>query len=460
MTPAPIADFMAGLFPRLSGKRIRLLDAGAGIGSLTAAFENAAAKQGAASTAAEAWEIDPRLIPHLKETLDGLAAPGRAFTHAIREGDFIAEASRAVALRKPPCFTHAILNPPYKKIQSKSDSRLALRDAGVETGNLYSAFVALALLLLEDGGDLVAITPRSFCNGTYFRPFRQLLLRHSALRRFHVFKSRTSAFKGDEVLQENVIFHLTKGAAQGPVVVSESGDGTFSDMVERSVPFDEVVLPGDAEALFHLVAGEDGAAQDEMARFPNTLEDLGLAVATGPVVDFRLKEHLSDDFTPGSVPLIYPLHFEKGFVTHPRAGAKKANWIAVNDDTRKWLMPAGHYAVVRRLSSKEEKRRITPAVFDPGRVPCDALVGFENHLNVFHRGKAGLPAEIARGLAVWLGSTTADEWLRRFNGHTQVNAGDLRALRYPGLETLAEWGRAVGDVLPSQEEIDEMIRAC
>lgn len=37
MTPAPIGHFMAGLFSDTSGE-IRLLDAGAGIGSLTAAF--------------------------------------------------------------------------------------------------------------------------------------------------------------------------------------------------------------------------------------------------------------------------------------------------------------------------------------------------------------------------------------------------------------------------------------
>jgi len=34
-----------------------------------------------------------------------------------------------------------------------------------ETSNLYTAFLAIAIKLLEPGGELVAITPRSFCNG-------------------------------------------------------------------------------------------------------------------------------------------------------------------------------------------------------------------------------------------------------------------------------------------------------
>ena len=38
MTPSVIATFMAGMFDSMRNKEIRLLDAGAGIGSLTAAF--------------------------------------------------------------------------------------------------------------------------------------------------------------------------------------------------------------------------------------------------------------------------------------------------------------------------------------------------------------------------------------------------------------------------------------
>ncbi len=38
MTPAPVARFMASLFNNLAGRDCRLLDAGAGVGALTAAF--------------------------------------------------------------------------------------------------------------------------------------------------------------------------------------------------------------------------------------------------------------------------------------------------------------------------------------------------------------------------------------------------------------------------------------
>ena len=95
-------------------------------------------------------------------------------------------------------------------------------------------------------------------------------------------------------------------------------------------------------------------------------------------------------------------------------------------------------------------------MFSPKKVPGERI-GFENHLNVFHAKKHGLPLKVAKGLAVYLGSTLADQWFRRFNGHTQVNAGDLRAMRYPDPETLIEWGSQVKNALPSQQQIDALV---
>lgn len=460
MTGEPIAEFMSGLFLDMNGRNVRLVDPGAGIGSLSASFVKKAVSDGAISINVTAFEIDPDIVTHLEETLNSIGSALRhtsvKFCSSVERCDFVALGSQMARSPTASCFTHAILNPPYRKINSLSLHREELRKAGIETVNLYSAFVALTLILLENGGELVAITPRSFCNGTYFRPFRKFILERAALTHAHVFGSRTEAFKIDDVLQENIIFRLVKGATQGDVIVSTSTDSSFIDVRRRFVPFEEVVLIDDNESIIHLVPNEDSSARNEMARFSNTLEDLGIGVSTGPVVDFRLKNHLLAERQVNSAPLVYPLHFTDGFVLHPKVGAKKPDWIAVNDETRKWLMPSGHYTVVRRLSSKEEKRRIVPAVFDPTKIPCER-VGFENHLNVFHKDKKGLPPKLARGLAVWLGSTLVDEWLRRFSGHTQVNAGDLRALRYPSLKTLLAWGAAISSSLPSQEQIDALV---
>ena len=461
MTPSVIAEFMAAMFAPLNGKKIRLVDAGAGIGSLTAAFAERAVLDGANSLECEAWELDSKLAGPLRATLDacGLHAQstGTRYSDSIKAADFIEAHSDLFGPSKMTCPTHAILNPPYKKISSDSRHRQALRAVGLETSNLYSAFVALALMSLEDGGELVAITPRSFCNGTYFRPFRRFMFSIAALSKIHLFESRTHAFKGDDVLQENVIFHLVKGGHQGTVELSVSDDATFRHLERRTVPFKEIVSPSDPHMVLHLAPKTvDGTIEKLMTVYNHSLVALDLAVATGPVVDFRLKPQLRPTVEDGTAPLIYAQHFEQGRVVHPKLTSKKPNGIYIDDESRRWLMPSGHYVLTRRLSSKEERRRIVPAIFDPSTVRGE-LIGFENHLNVFHHKKRGLEPLIAKGLAVYLGSTFADHWLRRFSGHTQVNAGDLRALSYPDLPTLREWGGGVGDFLPSQEEIDALV---
>ena len=57
---------------------------------------------------------------------------------------------------------------------------------------------------------MVAIVPRSFCNGPYFKPFREQFFSLMNLRHVHVFEKRDSAFEDDEVLQENIIIHAVK----------------------------------------------------------------------------------------------------------------------------------------------------------------------------------------------------------------------------------------------------------
>ena len=193
-----------------------------------------------------------------------------------------------------------------------------------------------------------------------------------------------------------------------------------------------------------------------MVRYCHTLEELGLGICTGPVVDFRMRDHLCDEAAEDHAPMVYSHHFENGFVAHPKLEAKKPNYIRLNDETRKWMMPTGCYVVVRRLSSKEERRRIVPAVFTQNAAAGD-LIGFDNKTNIVHRSKKGLGDDLAKGMAVYLGSTFADQWLRRFSGHTQVNAGDLRALRYPDSKTLVSWGKKIGMALPSQNEIDQLV---
>ena len=459
MTPASIARFMASLFPSSTVTRCRLLDAGAGVGALTCAFLERCGEGDFEfeEVAVRAYEVDPTLRSHLDEALSSYAS-WLNMTSEVVDRDFI-EAGVAEALRGNAIFTHAILNPPYKKINTGSQHRLDLRRAGIETVNLYTAFVALAVDMLAPGGVIVAIIPRSFCNGPYYRPFREFVTKRAAIRRMHLFASRSKAFKEDDVLQESIIVVLERGSQQGDVTVSTSTDETFSDTVVTEHPFDRIVFPNDSERFIHVPTSGERGTLEMSAEVRHTLIDIGVGVSTGPVVDFRLREHIQAIPGAGTVPLLYPQHFSSAGTEWPKVNGKKANAIALNDVTRKWLYPNGHYCVVRRFSSKEERHRIVASVVDEATFGGAPMLGFENHLNVFHERKGGMSPEMAAGLTTFLNTTAVDEAFRRFNGHTQVNATDLKQMRYPSRATLlglGAWALKSEDL--SQESIDSKFR--
>lgn len=459
MTPSTIARFMASLFDPTPLQTSRLLDAGAGIGSLSCAFLDRIVSDDLPFKRVEvvAYEIDATLRKHLSQTLDDYRKALDLGVSVLSE-DFI-EAAAMLIREGGARFTHAIMNPPYKKINSASRHREALRQVGIETVNLYSAFVALAVNLMEEGGQIVAIIPRSFCNGPYYRPFRNLLFSKTSIKQMHLFESRNRAFKDDSVLQENIIVVLGKGAKQGAVTISTSTDDLFDDLETFVYPFESIVFPDDPERFIHVPTSPENNYIELSPHVNSSLASLGLSVSTGPVVDFRLKAHLQQEPDKGTVPLLYPGHFMGQSVQWPKADFKKSNAIRLNDDTKKWLFPNGCYVVVRRFSSKEEKRRIVASVVYPENFDAP-LLGFENHLNVFHCGKKGISESLARGLAVFLNSTAVDDQFRRFSGHTQVNATDLRLLKYPtreALTRLALWAKNKADL--TQQKIDKKVES-
>lgn len=471
-TPESVAKFMASLFafPRMP-KTLRLLDPGGGNGMLTAA---AVAELCSRRTArperivATVWELDDELIPSLEETLRlceiACRQDGIRFVADVHHGDFILDAADMLGGNRLFAgdlarFDAAILNPPYRKLRSDSEERLRLRAAGIETSNLYAAFVWLATELLADQGEMVAITPRSYMNGSYFRPFRQAFLKCMAFRRVHVYDSRQAAFNQDDVLQENAIIHAVRGGKPTPIIVSTSHGPSDDGMASQTVAPEQFVFPNDRDAVMHVVPDETGARiGDAMRRLPDNLAELGLAVSTGRVVDFRARDRLRTKASNGDAPLIFPRHLSsEGFVEWPREVRDKPNAIHARGDDDPDLFPRGWYVLVKRFSAKEEKRRVVAALCDPNRLPRGPI-GFDNKLNVIHKDGRGLSPALAKGLALFLNGTAVDAYFRQFSGHTQVNARDLRSLRFPNRETLERLGRHVNGRMPSTDEINRLIR--
>jgi adenine-specific DNA-methyltransferase len=456
-TPVRAAVLIASI-PRLPETgQIRLLDPGAGSGMLSAALiARILSERPNQSVHVVAVECDHLVVPYLRKTLEAcsLAGNGRV-TFDIIEDDFIMAATGLDADLRLVEHDLVIQNPPYAKLAASSAHRVAVRKAGVDAPNLYAAFLALGAAGLKSGGQLVAITPRSFCNGPYFGAFRSYLLDHITLARVHVFESRSTVFAETGVLQENVIFSGTRHGVQGSVTLSVS-NGHEDDAAQRSVAYRDVVHPDDPHRFIRIAANENDIETAEvMLTLPCTLKELGIEVSTGKVVDFRSRSALLTEPTPTAHPLIYPGNLRGGGFEWPRQTIRKAQWFApIEPKDKELLLPEGWYCVVKRFSAKEERRRIVASTWSPHEVP--GPVAFENHLNVFHVKGEGLDEETARGLTVWMNSTLVDRFFRMFSGHTQVNATDLRSMRFPAPNALRRLGQHT-DPLASQADVDQLV---
>jgi adenine-specific DNA-methyltransferase len=469
LTPANIARFMARRFNSLSG-HIKILDPGAGVGTLTAAVVERllANPNQVKSCYITAYEIEPVFLRSLNHCLtdccQALTNQGIEANYSLRQDNFIAagnEINLPLFSSLSPEFTHIILNPPYKKIHSQSIEKKILTSLGIDTVNFYSAFVWLSMLQLAQGGEMVAITPRSFCNGVYFRSFRQELLEKMALQKIHIFESRSAVFLEDNVLQENIIFHAIKTKDHPDYLeITSNYEAAINEALElRYAPYSQVLENNDSDRFIHLVTNPiSDFIRVQMNQFPSTLTEMGLEVSTGPVVDFRVKSSLRNCLDDRTVPLLYPESIKFGKVVFPPSNPRKAIAIEPNQETEKWLVKSGWYVLTKRFSAKEEKRRIVAAACPPVNT---AVFGIENHLNYYHAKGQEMNPDLARGLAAFLNSTLFDSYFRQFSGHTQVNATDLRKIKYPSKDDLIrlgqQMGQQVGDDNLNQEQIDRIV---
>jgi adenine-specific DNA-methyltransferase len=464
-TPDAVALYMVNMFDWSSARITRLLDPGAGEGAL--AFQMLNHLRDVKETPPTYMiEVDPAVCQELKTRSKRFED---SFPLQVLQGDFIYEAFKLT--QQGICFSHAIINPPYYKLRRGSAHSDYLLRHGINVTNIYAAFVWLAALLLEQEGQLVAIIPRSFCNGPYFLKFREFIADNLSIDAIHIFDSRDSVFSKDKVLQENIIIKLSKRDQRDCVRITYSTDQGFTDGKELVVKVGQVLSSRETGYCIHIPTQ---AGELDISRYAScSLKESGLSVSTGPVVSFRLSDSISNESSETSVPLLFPGHMDKGSITWPAQNLSKRGqyfepepnlWGTFNQGIicDKNISPAdGYYVVIRRFSSKEERRRIIASVVDAPKLN-ECGVAFENSLNYFHRDKHGFERELALGLAAYLNSEATDTYFRTFSGHTQVNATDLKNLPYPSPEQLKAIGLSLIDSHKSCRDISnsELLEVC
>jgi len=437
LTPDVIAHFMANLAVKYgkNDQNIKILDPGAGQGILfSSLIEKLFKFDEKQFFDVDAFEIDLSILDEL-QIHSQLVKNKYGITTNIINKDFIDSMTYDLSWGQGKKYTHIIMNPPYKKMNITSAHYRHLAEIGINTVNLYAGFLGLAIKLLSEDGVIVAIIPRSFCNGQYFLSFRKYILSTCNILHIHSFKSRSEAFSEESVLQENIILVLNrKNNEHSLVTISTSSDRQLTNYNEHNFSLEEIIKIDDSQVYFHIPINGNVKKLD---LFQTSLSTLGISISTGPIVDFRMKEKLQYSYINNSTPLLYPVHFKNGRTIWPIESKKPISIILNDIDKKKLVFSTGDYVVVKRFSSKEEKRRIWASIiYEDDFEGNDFTV--ENHLNIYHIGKKGINRKIAIGLYVFLNSDYLDNIFRDFSGHTQVNATDLKNIKYPSQDQLIQ----------------------
>ncbi|WCG35952.1 Eco57I restriction-modification methylase domain-containing protein [Companilactobacillus farciminis] len=342
-----------------------------------------------------------------------------------------------------------IMNPPYKKINQKTCYSLKLKEVGVNTVNTYTSFIKKALINLDKNGIAIFITPRSFMNGKYHIKFREWLFSKFCLNKIVWFKSR-SLFDG--VLQEVVISVFQKKIQSDFINLEYIDDETLN---ETSLRVNQQLVI-DKDNMVRFFSNNIDIYTYQKERNLKRIEELGINVSTGPVVYFRQsKNYLRKKNTLNAYPYIFSEHVGNGMVTNwPKKNPKRYNYLLKKDDNKKVFRKNDAYVLVKRVTSKEDSKRIYASILS--KFDKYDMVALDNSINFFYFKNPNVnKINILKGLCVYLNSSFVDNIFRQFSGNTQVNIYDLKVLRYPTLKQLSNMSSGFNR---SQSEIDLCVK--
>lgn len=446
-TSPVVADYMASMLHEPKEKKISILDAGAGTGVLTAATAAQLLELGCKAVHAVVYELDFLVIAHLNQTMKDiehlyLSKKGK-FTFEIRNSDFVLDRPD-----KKESFDVSVINPPYFKYNVRtSPYAKAVSDLYSGDPNIYASFMAIVASSLNEGGQMVAITPRSFTNGLYFKNFRDYLLNITAIESIHIFKHRDRVFKNDadKVLQENIICKFVKAANYDVVEVRASDcDASLTTATIQNYPVELIVDPSNDQKLIRIPESlTESNLLKQAEQLESTFTDSGYFISTGPVVEHRTRNFIvSSGNQSNTVPLYRP-HNVTPYAALWTGENKKDVRFELQKQHEKHTLNNKNYVLLKRFSSKDEKRRLVSGVYLSKYFDDLDFIGFGNKVNYIGVRSDELTKKEAYGLCAIFNGSFFDRYFRCISGNTQVNATEIRVMRFPTRDQVKEIGEQV-----------------
>ena len=239
-----------------------------------------------------------------------------------------------------------------------------------------------------------------------------------------LFTDRNNVFVGENVLQETLITVATKDKLQDSIISIRACAGKVNDATRLEIQSKMIKDVGQDSYLLLPTSEAEIDTIGRIMSFPDTFESLGYCFKTGPVVEFRNKSFLSEEKKNGYVPMYRPSNVVNGECVFP---VKSGKAQYVDGSVRTLLLPNTNTVFLKRMTSKEEPRRLQSCVYR--RTGDSPYISVENHVNYLVRtdGKALSVDEIG-----WINnvlmSDEYDMYYRIINGSTQVNVSEINKL--------------------------------
>lgn len=465
-TPLTISEFMGWLATPSGKKNISVLDPGCGLAILSCTLIEHLVKEEAPEHISLAlYETDKKVVPLTEDVLSYLKVWCQErdvnLDCELNESDFVLEKCECLDgadtifgdMFGSERFDYIISNPPYFKLAKDDIHTRSCASIVDGQTNIYALFMAICAKMLEDDGQMIFITPRSFASGRYFQSFRDFLFRHVRIELIHLFNTRKDTFSKDEVLQELVIMRMhPAGEAKNITVSFSQGIRDLDHPYQKEYPAANIVdVASDEKVVYLPVDGRDEAILSLFRSWDGNMEKYGIKISTGPVVAFRTYDFIVNEPGDDTVPLYWLHNVVKMLCDHPVQKKDKGQYIRVAPETKAALLPNKNYVLLRRFSSKDDSSRLVAAPYF-GNMAQYEFVGIENKLNYIYRPKGHLRRDEVMGITALLDSEMFDAWFRTFNGNINVSATELRMMPLPPIETIREIGKKI--ILRNNYSID------
>jgi adenine-specific DNA-methyltransferase len=288
-TPLHMARQLISLIKGFDNKASCYGDPGTGTGILSAALLARHSKESETPPKSlQAYETDKRLHSNWRMNFSEIGHK-LSMKHGslILSSNFYKEAKSILETGAPANGVKAttlVMNPPYKKLGVKEEISILLKEHGIYAPNHYAAFLSLSVCWLKQDGEVLAIIPRSFFNGRYFKRFRAWLSSIMSIEHVVVYRSRSNFCKN--ILQENICLLLKKRKQCASIRISYCEHAQAPATYDLLIPKEQVLgllwkLPSSPEQLDALKANQE---------LPNTLSSLGIIVKTGAVEVHRVQD--------------------------------------------------------------------------------------------------------------------------------------------------------------------------